>query len=1049
MKQRYGLLQRGARNANESPRRNRNDSNQTCEQGIANCIYNVCYRGRPVVSWTTHHPCGQIKGFDCPHEACMDPLRKFALGTRIDLDYQVHLNHTGSFTETFGYHYMITDDSVTITRELNDKKFVPRLRNIDWKKMQALISIDDKGTGPFETFHSIKIKKILFPKAKETFALFLLFLYNIIFKKNQEKGLRNPRKQQKKTILFCFLSMFALLCIALIPTAVGQQQKLKNNFLYEKLNTAIVNPSYLYIGRRYISCDLLESKESLYSLLKVHKKICDATFEKPQNSLIADANEDFILLNKKHSFEHAKHLCKKFNSSPVEIRTVQMAQKVNKFLGRNNIPAIWAGIEYSYNIAEPIFMSDSTLAAHTVYTNIDYTKGTFSNKSDWQTTVHLGSHHEHGLSFTYEKSNSEIATIRAHINPTHVRKQRQKNFKDVGFARQESVVCKKPKNFENIAPFGWQESCKQRNNQMNIKFDIAIKKINEIMPSNLPQKPRPFMPFITIDNTRTSRVKRSIEYENLQQDAQTKWQELVSQEELPLDKQCIAIQSAQTNKRSLGAIFKFVTTVISAAKLILRLYPVISAVASLGKSTSRSQRHSNQIYPLHSVNSPQKPNFQIINYLEALQEESRFIDTMFEENQNITFSMLKEREINQDFNDVCQYIDKTYQKLVKIIYEDDFKPQNPLDFMTPQDFQDIIIDVKRIYGVNLHNNLKLVKTYITNSKNSYILTTAIPIEEDGTLSDIFRIHQLPAIDKEFKYIPKTTVEYLAITHHSEHFIPLDGLEATSCAKNGICSARNPTFSKDMASCEVANFFDNNIANCEYKISNDTNPVFFILQNRTYYSTGKPIKITIECKNRIFQQAGSDRTQELNGIGFFEIPVSCQAHYKSMILRPATRNLEFIHQKIRPVIKLTAQPFAKLTEFIENIKTNFKPPNIPTHIWNKYVLPLIITITTITLSIIIFLIAFCLCLKHPCGRQCCLATCTKYRNYEIAAVERLHNETRIMTELDNIRMANDTKLEQICPSSRATSPPPFPEPIPETPIIRPPSHSKLPPPPSKQ
>ena len=1062
MKHRYGLTKPSGRNALFKDKNDPEKPRETnCPNGIAFCPYNECFNGEPIVAYKEFLSCGRPRDNPCDHPKCKDPLRKYAKGTEMGLHYQMHLNATGEYTEIFPINYLAHDDRILITNPLEMTKVIPSIKHINWDNKTIRVTMQDYGYSyDAQRSHLMRLPKQSYPNLKQLLAMLWTTLCIMILPRtftrnfsyaprfrNNKKSKKNQKNQNLVIFIAVLLTAFLM---ALLPTAASHPtDKLKNQFLYERLNTAIVNPSYLYIGRRYISCDLLESKDSLNSLLSAHRKVCSTRIRQPKHSLIVDSNNDFVLLQEQHSVEHAQHLCKLINSSPVEVKTFSDAQKLNKFLGKNNIASTWAGIKFSFRMAEPVFMSDSSLAAYVVYSNVEYTRGTHTNTSNWQFVTHLGSHQDDGFSFVYEKSNTDMAILRAFITPTHSQTtSKTRQYQDVGNVRQLNIVCNKPKNFENPTPLGWHSACRQKNNQMRIKMKIAFQKIEDIMPSNLPQQPRPFIPFITINDTRSFRVKRNLATEQLQQDAQSRWEELIDQEEMPLEKQCIAIQSATTQKRS--AIFKIVSTVLSAANLLLRLYPIISAVASLQKPTAPTalpmkkatsmipyKKKNIQEYPQKDSTFQKKRHYNVIEYLDGLQKHARYIDILFKGHQNVTFALLNEQELKRDFDNVLNYVDKTYEKLIKIIYEDDFKPQNPLDFMTPAQFQDIIHDVKRIYGVNLHNNLKLVKTFITNSKNSYIVTTAIPIEEDGTLTDIFRIHKIPAIDTESRYTPKTSIDYMAVLHQSQHYIPLDSIEATSCAKEGICSALNPTFALDMATCEIANFFDDAKAECEYQISNNTNPIFYILQNRTYYSTGKPINIKLQCTNKLYHIPGSDKTQQISGIGYFELPDTCVAQYKSLTLRPATRTLERMQEKIRPIIKLKAEPFSELTKFIQNIRTNFKPPHIPSKVWKTYVLPLIITIVTVVIGVLIFLIIFCLCLKHSCGRQCCLATCTKYRNYEIAAIERLHNETRFMTELDNLKnnepkwperidTANFTHCASIEPPSSCVTPPPFPE-----------------------
>ena len=90
------------------------------------------------------------------------------------------------------------------------------------------------------------------------------------------------------------------------------------------------------------------------------------------------------------------------------------------------------------------------------------------------------------------------------------------------------------------------------------------------------------------------------------------------------------------------------------------------------------------------------------------------------------------------------------------------------------------------------------------------------------------------------------------------------------------------------------------------------------------------------KTDLFHIPGADKTQEISEIGYFELPDNCLARYKSTILRPATRNLEILHEKIRPTIKLQAQPLAQFKDFIQKSKQTLSrhifPQKFGTHMF---------------------------------------------------------------------------------------------------------------------
>ena len=140
-----------------------------------------------MVSWDKLNPCGYQNTKDCQHEACMDPLRKFALGTKSKLFHQLGLNSTGEYTETFPVNYTVDDGKIKIIRERYEKRFTPKIRNVNWRKMKVLISIEENNKVLYKTSHSVYVHKRIFPGVKELFPLLMLFLQNLILQKKISK----------------------------------------------------------------------------------------------------------------------------------------------------------------------------------------------------------------------------------------------------------------------------------------------------------------------------------------------------------------------------------------------------------------------------------------------------------------------------------------------------------------------------------------------------------------------------------------------------------------------------------------------------------------------------------------------------------------------------------------------------------------------------------------------------------------------------------------------------------------------------------------------
>ena len=977
-----------------------------CINGVSNCPYNFCVRGRPIFAWKKFMACGTPRDDGCNHGHCNDPTRKFADGTFLALHYQAVYNRTGKNTQVPHIGFTVQRGIIKIFKELTITKFEPQILGVDWRTSKIQLHMVETGI----TYRKSPITEIEIPDRKlpgivDTTKLLWITIFNAM----TSLWGRPPFRGTNLTIGHI---MGALIIAMMINSAsASAQDKLTDNFLYEKKATAIMNPNYLYIGKRYLMCDIIKARESLDKLLTAHSKICDTTFHRESHPLTQDVTEDFYLFKGRYNSEEAQILCAEIDSSPVEIRSMQSAMALNAFMGSHNIQLSWAGIRYERLLHEPVFMSDGKLAAgqKAVSQTVDlFTKHNTSVTVTWDEAIpHRWEHY----TYAYEWGANQHVRVRQFFqgNKVELYASTRSNV-PLGVVRKLPVVCNTPKTFVNNEPIGWRNNCKLRHQMLKERHAIAMNQMEQILPENIPKAPKPFVPFIQYPQVNdqetevTANVSRAMTV-NLLTDANTLWGNILKNDEKPLGSQCIEYQDILLTRERRWPVMKIVKTVFSAASFFTQIFPVLSSLVRPPIQKMIDEHYSTTVPPPKTKSGVLTPA-DIIPVLSDIQNHADHVSVLFQSQQNASFTLSVEQQIQHDFRNVIDYISDVHGKFIRLVYDQQFRPSNSLDFITQEEFHNILNYVKRKYGVNLNNDMSLLNTFTASTQASYWISTGIALEEFNTKADVFNIHKMPTISNTTKYTPISTIEHIAIMHDTRSYIPLTSFEAMTCIKDRICASMSPVFSLDMAPCEAGGFFENYNPHCEFTASSDLAPTFYVLENRTFYSTGEPITIEIQCINPAMQLPGSDTSMRIINKGEFQIPPTCLAKFNSTTIRPATRALEVMQFKTKPIIRLTAKPFKEIREFLDNIKTTFKPTLMPMTLWKRYVLPLIIALVGIIGGLLVTaIIAWALC-HNKCMRICCLSTCTRYRAYEINAVENCRQESKLMSELQELRHSPD-------------------------------------------
>ena len=276
-------------------------------------------------------------------------------------------------------------------------------------------------------------------------------------------------------------------------------------------------------------------------------------------------------------------------------------------------------------------------------------------------------------------------------------------------------------------------------------------------------------------------------------------------------------------------------------------------------------------------------------------------------NAKLTEIMTAANAIIFSTENLLEYVDKVHQRITVWAYVDEYKAKSPLEFTTKTNFDKTIEKIEDKYDVNLVKDVSKTLNFITNSGNSFMVATAIALDEKESIASLFRVHPMPSFVDERQVWPITSIQYMAVAKHYDIFTPLSMEEAMSCETKGLCASISPSFEDKNNICAGTDYWPNlRYKSCEFEMTDSMEPYFLTIANRTFYSTPNTITVEIECSSDIYNAIGIDPFEELTGKGVLELPFTCQGHYEDLFFRPgerALKNPEIQHLPIDNVVNV--------------------------------------------------------------------------------------------------------------------------------------------------
>ena len=643
-------------------------------------------------------------------------------------------------------------------------------------------------------------------------------------------------------------------------------------------------------------CDLLGAKATMMDLLAAEEEICNTEISwdpLENNKLIKDKDEHFTLLHGLHNAKTAEELCQSIGTNVVEIRNTTSKKPLQKFMGKNLVEAIWAGVEFQNNLDEITYKSDKRMATLQGFPNINYLYGGTKRTISWENALYYHktrtSYLNHG-NFVYKNDGKKIELWLRHESYPYkypnIKIQTNPNTKAIistpGAISVLPVICERKDMNMNAQEnhINWKTSCKRHLKVMKEKVHAANYKINQIMPEALPSNLETLTPFLYMDKLGARVNKTTNNKDNAQTDsildAQTSWNQILEQERHSTVTQCLEQQDDRQKRFPFMAAGAVVSTVFSATKFFVRLLPILKQKITEAKGETEKQPEG-VLYALKDISTNTNHTMTIYR--------------MMNNHLNLTYILSNQNEIRDSLTTIIDYIDQVYNKITTLVYVDHYKPKHAMDFITKARFEGIIKYVRTKYNENLLDDISKTVTYIGNSGASLVIATAIPFMEPSTFTKLYRIHRMPKIIDGYQIFPTTKAEYMAVEKHDNAFTPISSTLAMSCKKDGHCSSSQSTFKSDVKSCGYSNLWvDEEI--CDFTRTKIRRPYFTTIENKTYFSVGKkPVNVTITCTSRIYNKPGTQRVEQIANTGMFELKDSCFAESGYQKMRPSQRNLE--------------------------------------------------------------------------------------------------------------------------------------------------------------
>ena len=186
------------------------------------------------------------------------------------------------------------------------------------------------------------------------------------------------------------------------------------------------------------------------------------------------------------------------------------------------------------------------------------------------------------------------------------------------------------------------------------------------------------------------------------------------------------------------------------------------------------------------------------------------------------------------------------------------------------DLRQLTSDVK-FFRHKMTTNIEEVSTALVVVNNKFTFLIAVPLKEEKSQYQIFRIHQLPIFNNNKTYHSTLSNEYYAININTNEYIQLTDTDYSLCSERPMCASQAPIFTiTSYSPCEIRTFIYSRQF-CPLVIAPPMGPSFLNYGNTTFYSVPEPLQVNVRC---IINTNTLTRHEKIDGIGSFQAHTGC-------------------------------------------------------------------------------------------------------------------------------------------------------------------------------
>ena len=203
-----------------------------------------------------------------------------------------------------------------------------------------------------------------------------------------------------------------------------------------------------------------------------------------------------------------------------------------------------------------------------------------------------------------------------------------------------------------------------------------------------------------------------------------------------------------------------------------------------------------------------------------------------------------------------------------IVASRQFKP-SPYVFGN-KDLKNLLQD-RRFFRSKMTTNMAEISTALLIVDSEFTFLIAIPVKEDKTQYQTFRLKQLPIFNQGNTYSVSVTNEYYAINTNTNEYMKLTDSDYSSCTTKPMCETNVPVFQiNSMSPCEILTFTMNS-QHCPLELAPPEGPSFYNYGNTTYYSVPHPLKVNVRCS---IDGKSISKHENIDGLGSFQAHTGC-------------------------------------------------------------------------------------------------------------------------------------------------------------------------------